>query len=292
MVEGDDGPSTIIVGAIGVNSYVEEFGVDSLKSITRLVPTEDIERARAATEKKLSAERAVETTWLAHCRWVAGIDADQPADQLPIAFDVPSLPMETADSTTADRHGNNWWRARRKAKELQRPESEIERYRDIARAWDRIRVASAKAEQLSSVKKVAHSVDLDQVIRDLKNGRDLGDPPGNFLGKPMWEWLRYVEELSKAAEPEASKALDLVYALIVVAEKEATISGREPAPAYTERAAILHRKRKEYSQEVAVLERWEKACPPERRGPGALQSKLAQRLTKAKDLANKHPGSR
>lgn len=287
MVEGYDGPSTIIVGAIGVNSYVEEFGVGSLDSITRLVPTANIQRARAAVEKKLADQRAAETIWLAHCRWVAGIDASEPADPLPAGFDIPALPMESEGSTSAGWHGSSWWRAYKKAEELQRSGAEVERFRDIARSWFRIRDASMRAEQVSSVKIVAQSADLDRVIRDVASGADLGDQPGHLLGKPMWDWLRYVEELSKAGEPETSKALALVYALIVVAEKEASISGREPAPAYTERAAILHRKRKEYSQEVAVLERWEKACPPERRGPGALQSKLAQRLTKARELANK-----
>ncbi|ALG06957.1 hypothetical protein AOZ06_08490 [Kibdelosporangium phytohabitans] len=288
MVEGHDGPSTVIVGAVGVNSYVEECGVDSLESITRLVSTADIQRAQAAVEEKLADQHAAETIWLAHCRWVAGIDASEPADPLPAGFDIPPLPTESEGSASADQHGSGWWRAYKKAEELQRSEAEIARFSDIARSWFRIRDASTRAEQVSSVKIVAHSADFARVIRDVASGADLGDQPGHLLGKPMWDWLRYAEELSKADEPETSKALPLVYALIVVAEKEATISGREPAPAYTERAAILHRKRKEYSQEVAVLERWEKACPPERRGPGAQQSKLARRLTKARELANKH----
>lgn len=286
MVDRYDEPAIVIVGAIGVNSYAKKFGVDSLKAITRLVPTTDIERAQAAIKKKISDERTAETTWLAHCRWVAGLDATQPVDRLSANFDAPSLPMETADAISADRHGSNWWRAYRMAGKLQRSEVEIERFKGIARAWYRIRDTTV----LMSVRNIAYSLDFGQVIHDLENGKDLGDPSGNFLGKPMLDWLRYVEELSKAGEPEASKALDLIYALITVAEKEATKSGREPAPAYTERAAILHRKRKEYSKEVAVLQRWENSCPPERRGPGVAQSKLAQRLTKAKELANKHPG--
>ncbi|WP_344411997.1 hypothetical protein [Amycolatopsis minnesotensis] len=286
-----DGPATIVVGAIGVNSYVKKVGVDSLASITRLVPRADVEKARALAAQKLADERAAETTWLAHCRWVAGIDTSAPTAPLPAGFDKPQLPRETDGPDSAHQHGSSWWRAYKKAEELQHPTAESERFKDIARAWYRIRDTSAKAEQLSSVRSVADGVDLDQAIRDLENGKDLEDQPGSFLGRPMWDWLRYVEELAKAGEPADNKALPLVYALIVVAEREAKTSGREPAPAYTWRAAILHRKRKEYREEVAVLERWEAACPPERRGPGEMQPKLAQRLIKARELANKHSAS-
>ncbi|MFD9963963.1 hypothetical protein [Amycolatopsis sp. NPDC058986] len=291
IVDRHDGSSTIIVGAIGVNSYVTKVGAGSLASITRLVPFADVERARALVAQKLADERAAEATWLAHCRWVAGIDTNAPTNPLPTGFDKPQLPREAYDPGSAHQHGSSWWHAYKKSEELQRPAAESERFKDIARTWYRIRDTNARAEQLSSVRSVADGVDLDQAIRDLENGKDFGDQPGNFLGKPMWDWLRYVEELAKAGEPAASKALPLVYALIVVAERAAKISGREPAPAYTWRAAILHRKRKEYREEVAVLERWEAACPPERRGPGAMQPKLAQRLIKARELANKHSAS-
>ncbi|WP_337661945.1 hypothetical protein [Actinoalloteichus sp. AHMU CJ021] len=288
IIEGYDGPTTVIVGAIGANSYVKEFGASSLRSITRLAPTAEVQKARAATEKKITDERTAETAWLDHCRWAAGIGASEPADPLPAGFDVPPLPKDPEGSTSADRHGDNWWRAYKKADELQRSEAEVERFRKIARSWYRIRDARMRAERVSSVKVVAQNVDFERVIRDVASGADLGDQPGHLLGKPMWDWLRYVEDLSKSGEPETSMALALVHALIAVAEKEALVSGHEPAPAYTERAAILHRKRKEYSQEVAVLERWQNACPPRHRGPGEPQSKLAQRLTRARELANKH----
>jgi hypothetical protein len=291
VVEGIDGPATVIVGAIGANAYVEESGVDSLEVILRLVPAEDIEKARTVVERKRSDDLAAEATWLAHCRWVAGMDPERPARPLSASFEAPLLPTDEADWASADRHGANWWRAYKKAEELRYPAVEIERLKDIARVWFRIRDRGAVNERLSAVKNVATGVDLDRKIRELTDGENFDDRPGNFLGEPMWDWLRYVEELAKGGEAETGRALDLVYALIIVAEREAAASGREPAPAYTERAAILHRKRKEYDREVAVLERWEMACPPERRGPGALQSKLAQRLVKARELAKKKSGS-
>lgn len=132
--------------------------------------------------------------------------------------------------------------------------------------------------------KVVAGRDLAQAIRDVVDGKDLGDQPGQFLGQPIWDWLRYAEDLAKDSTSQGEDALALVYALIEVAELEANVSGREPAPAYTERAAILHRKRKEYAAEVAVIERWGRACPPKKRGPAATQAKLAERLIKARAL--------
>ena len=291
IVDGYDRPATVIVGKVDANSFVRENGVNSLDAITGVVPVADIARAQAAAAQLDAGQRAAETAWLAHCCWAAGIHTDKPTEPVPPGFDVPPLPDETAAPANADQHGRAWWHAYKKAEELQHPQDEVERFQGLARDWFRVRDASVKAERLSSVTSTAENVDLDQAIRDVESGKDLADQPGYLLGKPMWDWLRYIEELSNAGEVEADRALALVYTLITVAEREAAVSGREPAPAYTERAAILHRKRKEYASEVAVIERWERACPPERRGPGAVQAKLAQRLIKARDLANKQSGS-
>ncbi|MDV6012307.1 hypothetical protein [Haloechinothrix sp. LS1_15] len=65
------------------------------------------------------------------------------------------------------------------------------------------------------------------------------------------------------------------------------MSGREPAPAYTHRAAVIYRRRKDYDAEIAIIERWCAACPPERRGPGATQQELLTRLERAKELRAK-----
>lgn len=287
VVEGFDGPSTVIVGAIGLNSYVREFGVNSLKSINRLVPVADLTKARALVERKTAEESAAKLTWLDYCRWVAGLQSSKPTVPLSAEYYVPTLPNESDDVETADWHGSIWWRAYKTAEENQRPAEETERFQDLGRAWYRIRNAQAKAAQMASVTSIADSVDLTQVIRDVEHGKDLGDQPGYFLGEPTSSWLQYVKELAKSGEPGSNQALALIYALITIAEKDAAVDGREPAATFTERAAILHRKRKEYDLEVAVIERWENACPPERRRPGSLQTKLAERLIKARTLADK-----
>lgn len=71
-------------------------------------------------------------------------------------------------------------------------------------------------------------------------------------------------------------ALTLSYVAIAAAENEARNSGREPAPAYTLHAAIVHRKLGQHEEERAVLERWIAATPKERRAG----SKVAERLDK------------
>jgi hypothetical protein len=82
--------------------------------------------------------------------------------------------------------------------------------------------------------------------------------------------------VTSLALPTSAKALDLLGALLTAAEHEAEISGREPAPAYTERAAIIHRKRRDYAAEIAVIELWEGACPPES-GPRRHSSEVDQK---------------
>lgn len=287
IVDGYDGPKTVIVGKVGANSYVRQNGVRSLETIRRLVPLADVSSAHEAIARSSASAHAAETVWLAHCRFVAGIASEQPKRPIPDGFGAPLLPEADPPPATAEERGSVWWRASKKAEELGAAKGDVERFRELARAWYRLRDAKTKADQIASVASIALSSDLAQAIHDVEIGKDIGDRSGDFLGKPMWDWLPYVEQLAKGDAAEADEALSLVYALIAVAERESVVSGREPAPAYTERAAIMHRKRKEYAAEVAVIERWERACPPEQRAPGAVQAKLIQRLVKAKDLADR-----
>lgn len=115
IVDGYDGPATVIVGKIGANSFVRENGVNSLDAITRLVPVADIAGAQAAAAHALAEQRAGETAWLAHCRWAAGIHTGQQTGPVPPGFEVPPLPDKTADPLIADQHGRDWWRAYKKA---------------------------------------------------------------------------------------------------------------------------------------------------------------------------------
>ena len=69
-------------------------------------------------------------------------------------------------------------------------------------------------------------------------------------------------------------ALVLCYAAIDGAE--ANREGREPAPWYTEQAAIIHRKLGQRDKEIAALERWLAACPPERRDGSRIKERLSK----------------
>lgn len=84
------------------------------------------------------------------------------------------------------------------------------------------------------------------------------------------ETIEPIKQLKRDGKLE--EALELCYAAIEGAESDR--DAREPAPWYTEQAAIIHRKRGERAEEVAVLRRWLTACPPERRAGSKLQGRL------------------
>lgn len=101
-------------------------------------------------------------------------------------------------------------------------------------------------------------------------------------GKHFTEWIPELNRLR--AEKNDDEALSLLMECIAATERGAQFSGREPAPDYTKRAAIIFRRRKDYQAEIDIIERWELACPPELRGPGATQEPLIARKAKAREL--------
>lgn len=91
-------------------------------------------------------------------------------------------------------------------------------------------------------------------------------------------YLELVEPIKQLKrEGRLDEALVLCYKAIEAAEADG--GGREPAPWYTEQAAIVHRKLRQREDEIAVLNRWLAKCPPSRR-PG---SRIAERLAKLED---------
>ncbi|SDL22808.1 hypothetical protein SAMN05216298_3158 [Glycomyces sambucus] len=88
-------------------------------------------------------------------------------------------------------------------------------------------------------------------------------------------YLELVEPIKQLKrDGRLREALELCYQAIEGAEKAA--GGLEPAPAYTEHAAIIHRKLGERELEIAVLKRWIDHTPADRREG----SKIAERLAK------------
>lgn len=92
------------------------------------------------------------------------------------------------------------------------------------------------------------------------------------------DWVSEIDHLRSTKNDQEAESLLLD--CVAAAERGALVSGREPAPGYTNRLAIIYRRQKRYADEVTIIERWEAACPRERRGPG----QLADRLVKAREL--------
>lgn len=87
-------------------------------------------------------------------------------------------------------------------------------------------------------------------------------------------YLQAVEPIKQLKrEGRLEEALRLCYLAIDGAENAP--GEREPAPWYTEQAAIIHRKRGEREKELAVLQRWLAACPANRRQGSTVAVRLA-----------------
>jgi tetratricopeptide (TPR) repeat protein len=86
-------------------------------------------------------------------------------------------------------------------------------------------------------------------------------------------YLQLVEPIKQLKrEGRLTEALELCEAAITGAE--AAREGREPAPWYTEQAAIIYRKLGQRDNEIAVLSRWLQACPSERREGSRIKERL------------------
>lgn len=276
IADGWDGESAVVVGAVGMPAHARDM---QLKALRRLIPPTEVAAAQQRREGPTLA-------WLDLARQVAGLSVDSPlADSAPDGFDRLPPPSGTAGAKAADRNGDIWWRAYNLAAEMGRDPAEIAAFKSIGQHWYRERDRQSKAADERRMARTIASVDLDAAIRDVRTRPRADVEEMRFAGQPLWDWLKHVQALDK--DGRSDEALALVDALIVAAEQAAILSGREPAPAYTKRAAMIHRKRRDYESEVVVIERWMAACPPEQRGPGAVQHELAERLVKARELANK-----
>lgn len=94
-----------------------------------------------------------------------------------------------------------------------------------------------------------------------------------MIGKTHYlETIEPIKQLKR--EGRFEEALEVCYLAITAAEKDA--GKGEPAPWYTEQAAIIHRKLKQHDEEVAVLQRWLKHCPADRRTGSRIAERLAE----------------
>jgi hypothetical protein len=88
-------------------------------------------------------------------------------------------------------------------------------------------------------------------------------------------YLQLVEPIKQLKrDGRLEDALTLCYAAMEGAEAAAKLENLEPAPWYTEQAAIVCRKLDRTAEERAVLERWIAACPPGRGDNSRIRERL------------------
>ena len=100
------------------------------------------------------------------------------------------------------------------------------------------------------------------------------DGPGYFQGRHFTTYVNDVKDLKKKGELDAAE--ELLVNIISVIEAE----GESVAPWYYEELAKIYRKQKNYTEEVAILERF----AIQKHAPGAKPAKLLERLEKARQL--------
>lgn len=129
----------------------------------------------------------------------------------------------------------------------------------------------------SSAKAAAHQTSIDQMVTDaLAGGGDRAESFHRGLVGGV-HYLQLVEPIKQLKrDGRLDDALVLCYAAIEGAE--GARNGLEPAPFYTEQAAIIHRKLGQRDKEAAVLRRWLAYCPPDRRKGSSIKERL-DRLT-------------
>lgn len=113
---------------------------------------------------------------------------------------------------------------------------------------------------------------LEEVVAEQERIREAG----NVFGKHYTEYVGSLGDL--LADGKDAEFEELSLKIIEASEREAKVAGFKcPAPAYTKKLAIFYRKQKRYADEIALLERFERAG-----GTG-----FTERLTKARELRAK-----
>lgn len=104
------------------------------------------------------------------------------------------------------------------------------------------------------------------------------DPPKTEEGGHYTEYVDRVTQLKN--EKKYEEAIQLLLRLVKETEEESIKEGWSVAPWYYEQLAIIYRKRKQYVEEVMIIERFNKQIKPS----GTYSKKLSDRLEKAKKL--------
>lgn len=137
--------------------------------------------------------------------------------------------------------------------------------------WD----ATHRPPLSSQAKVEAHQAGVNSMVAGALQGG--GTRAEEFrAGMPQGvHYLQLVEPIKQLKrDGRLEDALTLCYAAIDGAEAAVHLEKLEPAPWYTEQAAIVCRKLGRPEEERAVLERWVAACPPDRGGNSQIRERL------------------
>lgn len=273
-----------------------EFGIDVLTATEARAHLEPVLRAAANAEQQRREEqarwqaereqRAAEADAYYRHRWHP---TEQPpewgTDDEPMGTDTETEEWDEVDVLASPRSWSD------EAAEVDLPVG-----RALLTVWKRAR----SARQGSIPMEPEHAAELGATLRaEFDRYRAAGGSwpsglyddtlhlervAGNVRGRFFIDWIPVLDEHRAAKRDD--DALNLLLDVIAAAERAAMVTGGPPAPAYTERAAVIYRRRQDYDAEVAILERWEAALP-EGFTPGTSQARLSQRLAAARRLQHR-----
>jgi tetratricopeptide (TPR) repeat protein len=132
---------------------------------------------------------------------------------------------------------------------------------------------------LTGLKVLAEGVEfVDKFVEEERKKKQAG----SINGKYYTEYIDLVRELKR--EKKHQEAIDLLLRLIDAVECEAKVNKSHGgdgfcAPWYYEQVAIIYRKEKRYSEEIAIVERLQEQN-------NYLHESAVKRLKKAKELQN------
>ncbi|RFA06659.1 hypothetical protein B7R21_19100 [Subtercola boreus] len=129
----------------------------------------------------------------------------------------------------------------------------------------------------SGAKAAAHHADISDMVEEALAGggaRAASFEAGMINGVHYLQLVEPIKQLKR--EGRLIEALGLCNAAIVGAENAR--EGREPAPWYTEQAAIIYRKLGQRDNEIAVLQRWLRVSPADRREGSQIKERLDKLL--------------
>jgi len=136
--------------------------------------------------------------------------------------------------------------------------------------------SESKRPPISSMAKAgAIQTDRSDMVREALTGggtRATQFKAGMVNGVHYLELVEPIKQLKR--EGRLEDALVLCYTAIEGAEGDR--AGREPAPGYTEHAAIILRKLGRRDEEIIVLKRWLALCPPQYRDGSRIGERLAK----------------